>query len=60
MSVDAINLFTNPNFVAGAGTVEVRRNLWPDPSMKGTSSVAGQGATLAAVAGGLEVTRTGS
>lgn len=25
------NLFTNPDFAAGEGTVEVRRNLWTDP-----------------------------
>lgn len=39
---------------------EVGRNLWPDPLMKGTSFFVGQGATLATVPGGVEVTRTGT
>lgn len=48
------------DLTAHAVWAEVGRNLWPDPLMKGTSFFAGQGATLANVPGGLEVTRTGT
>ena len=57
--IQATNLFTNPGFRATNGTVEVRRNLWRTPAMSNLGMIVAQGATLAVVAGGVEVTRTG-
>lgn len=56
----AQNLFTNPNLVGDGTYAEVYRNLWRTPAMSNLGMVTAQGATLAAVAGGVEVTRTGS
>lgn len=58
----AENLFTNPSFEAGSGTVEVRRNLIPSPdtsTVGGWSPTAGAG-TLAAEGGRLKFTSNGS
>lgn len=54
------NLFPNPSFRATSGTVEVHRNLWRTPAMSNLGMVIAQGATLAVVPGGVEVTRTAS
>lgn len=51
--VETRNLFTNPDFEATSGLVEVRRNLSPNPSLEvslGTYAV-GQNCTVARVAG---------
>lgn len=56
----ARNTFTNPGFRALNGTTVVHSNLWRTPAMSNLSVVIAQGATLAVVPGGVEVTRTAS
>lgn len=47
-----VNLFANPSFEAGAGTVEVRRNLSTNPLTGASIAGWGSTATLSAAAGG--------